>query len=131
MTQTVIGALLEKHDIAEGIPALTAEIAELDAEITALDEQLENADLSEDDRSALEEAKASSTEKRNRRLQKKLLKKDPSYKKAIRAMEKIRARGDADKYSIQMDDESGKWGVAKKDLKLAKRARQAAKGRAK
>lgn len=130
MTQTVIGALLEKHDIIEGVPALNAEIAELDAHIAGLDEQLGNAEDGAD-LTALEEARATSVQKRARRKARLIAKKDPSYKKAVKLLAKKNAGTQKGKYSIQKDDATGNYIVAKIDLIAAKKARVAAKSRAK
>ena len=115
MPQTVIGAILEQHAVAEGIPAINEAIAELENEVAELDAQIaECAD--EEQRMALEEKKASGAEKRlrNKRMEKE--RKRPDYKAAKRKFDKLKPE-QRKKYTIQKDDETGDWTLAKKDLK--------------
>ncbi|MCP4526730.1 MAG: hypothetical protein GY833_12610 [Aestuariibacter sp.] len=130
MSKTIIGQMLEKHAIEEGVVALEEELVTLEAEHAAIEEELEKAE-SDEAKAEIEERRMSSQERiaaKKRRLQ---LKRDPSYRKAVKQAAKLNKGLDKPKYSVQRDDETGNWVAAKIDLALSKKARQAAKTRRK
>lgn len=130
MSKTIIGQLLEQHAIEEGVVALEEELVSLEAEHTTIEEELANAESNEA-KAALEEKRQSSKERLAAKKRRLLLKKDPSYRKAVAKAAKMNKGLDKKKYSVQRDDETGSWVVAKIDLAKSKAARMAAKKRKK
>ncbi len=130
MSKTIIGQLLEQHAIEEGVVGLEEELVTLEAEHAIIEEELENAD-SDEARAALEERRMSSKEKLAAKKRRLLLRKDPSYRKSVSKAAQMNKGLDRKKYSVQRDDETGSWVVAKIDLAKSKAARMAAKKRPK
>lgn len=127
---TIIGELLEKHALADGVEELAHEVELAEAELAEIEEQLEAA-TTDEEKEALEEKRMSAAEKRAAKIRRLRLKKDPSYRKAKDKVAKLNKGLDKPKYSVQRDEETGDWIVDKIDLAAAKRARLAAKKRPK
>ena len=134
---TIIADLLEKYDIANGIPELDAEIEELDDVLETLEEQLSDEQLSEDERAELEEARMTAAEKRaaklRRRLSKKLNKANKAkIDKAQEKVNRLNAKSNGkNPYAVSKVDVDGdgvydEINVVKKDPKARKAAQRAA-----
>lgn len=130
MSKTIIGQLLEQHATEEGVEALEEELQTLEAEHASIEEALANAE-SDEDKAALEERRMSSKDKLAAKKRRLLRRKDPSYRKAVSKAAKMNKGLDRAKYSVQRDDETGSYIVAKIDLAKSKAARMAAKTRRK